>query len=258
MDEFNLLIILAASTLAGAFNALAGGGTFFLFPALIEVGLTPIVANATSASALITGYASSALTFRQHITRIVRDDQRHCLIIVLISLLGSVIGAVALGYISAHAFKQLIPVLLLIATLLFAYGGRISQHLTQQAQHPVLSYALILMVSVYGGFFGAGMGIMLMFALALIYPSIHHQLAIKHLLSLSITLVSVMVFIYLDLINYRFQWIAIIGAIIGGYLGSRLSLVIPSKTLKVTIVVLGFALTIAYAYQTYAPLSLNP
>ena len=157
MPWAELTLVLLSALIAGAVNALAGGGTLLLFPALVALGLSPVVANATAASALLMGYATSAYAFRAELRQLlgVVEQRRQVHKLIALTLLGSSLGAYALTQISAASFAFFIPLLLLFATLLFAYGNALHQQLQKHLRNgfTYYAYALLLLVSIYGGFF---------------------------------------------------------------------------------------------------------
>lgn len=163
LDLWNYLLVFGAAMVAGLFNALSGGGTLFLFPVLLNVGLIPVVAAATSAATLLTGYAYRDL---------LKHWDRQIFVLLLVAVLGSIFGAYGLTIVSEEVFKNLIPILLLLATLLFILSDKLVKFGALGVKQSLSLLLLLFLTSVYGGFFGAGMGIMLMVTLQFFYKNI--------------------------------------------------------------------------------------
>lgn len=240
------LLLAGAGLLAGVINALAGGGTFFSFPVFLSLGLPPIVANASNAAAVLPAHPLAAWSARQHLS-----NYPHLWRLILISLIGAVLGALALNQVGNQQFKIAIPYLLGIATILFAYGQQLQAWLMGQREHQVLGVlGLIIMGSIaaYGGFFSAGMGVMLMAGLLLIGV---HDLAvnnaIKNLLGGLVNLVAVLIWAWQGLIDWSVVPMAFVGAVIGGLLGARIGRYLPAVWLRRVVIVMGGSLTLIYA-----------
>lgn len=242
------LLLAGAGLLAGVINALAGGGTFFSFPVFLSLGLPPIVANASNAAAVLPAHPLAAWSARQHLS-----GYPYLWRLVCITLIGAVLGALALNQVGNQHFKTAIPYLLGIATLLFAYGQQIQVWLIGQRGHQALgALGLIIMGSIaaYGGFFSAGMGVMLMAGLLLI--GIHDLAlnnAIKNLLGGLVNLVAVLIWAWQGLIDWSVVPAAFAGAVVGGLLGAKLSLYVSVQVLRRMVIGVGSALTLFYAYQ---------
>lgn len=220
----DLLLLLIAGFAAGLLNAVAGGGTFLTLPALIAAGLPPVSANATATFAALPGYLGSAWAFRHDM----RAEGRLGLAAqVGLAALGSVIGALLLIVTPGAAFLGLVPWLMLLATVLFAAGP----FLLRRARAAGAGMAgrggaalTILAVSIYGGYFNGGLGIMLLAALGLLgYRDLHNMNGLKNALSAVLSLISVLTFIAAGLIVWP-EALAMAGAAtLGGYLGARQS-----------------------------------
>ena len=187
-----LAFLFLAGLLGGFLNSVAGGGSFVTFPALLLVGLPPVSANATNTFASCSGYLSGAYAFRSDLDRHRRELPR----LLLVSLLGGLIGAWLLLRTPESVFRDAIPWLLLFATVLFAFGGRLNQWLARLGsvhRHAsllgrLLLLALLLAVSVYGGFFNAGLGIIILSYLALAgYTDLNAMNGIKLLVSSAVS-----------------------------------------------------------------------
>jgi uncharacterized protein len=195
------ILLFFAGALAGAMNAVAGGGSFVAFPTLLFTGVPPIPANATNTLSLWVGTAVSGGAYRRHL----KLPRRVLLPLVSMGLLGGLAGALLLIKTPAHTFLRLIPWLMLAATLLFTFGrhptGRLSAGISHQASNAALAGASFfeLLVAIYGGYFGGGIGIMnlAMFA-ALGMTDIHEMNALKIVLVAVINGVAAVTFIATD------------------------------------------------------------
>ena len=252
-------VIVLAGFGAGALNAVAGGGTFLSFPALLATGMPPIMANASNSVALWPGSLAAAWAFRVELWRFRRILPG----LSVLALAGGVGGGLLLLSISNALFTHLIPWLLLLATLVFAYSQQIS--LWVHKRSPTSStepgaqgakkigiggYCFQLLVSIYGGFFGAGMGILMLAALAIQgFADLHEVNALKNWLSALIYSVTVLTFILAGAISWPHTLVMLVAATIGGYGGARLARRIPAIWLKRFIVSVGGLLAIYYFYK---------
>ena len=248
MTEF---LLFTAAFFAGAINAVAGGGTFLVFPALIFAGVPPIVANATSTMAVWPGTLASIAAYRREI-----KTQLHTLpSLFIISLLGGLAGAWVLLHTPEKLFTFLIPYLLLAATLLFAFGGTIIAAVREKLgfihRHSRLilwtSAALQLGIAFYGGYFGAGIGILMLAMLQLRgLSNIHEMNGIKTVLGGAINGVAVVTFILMDAINWPKALLMMAGAIMGGYGGAALARRLPPTWVRGIVIAIGSGMTIYF------------
>nr|WP_231379798.1 sulfite exporter TauE/SafE family protein [Polaromonas sp. CG_9.11] len=244
---------------AGAVNAMAGGGTFFSFPAMLAVGLPPVVANASNSVALWPGSLSGAWAYRQELARY----KRYLLPMGMASFLGGAAGGLLLLAAGDARFAALIPWLLAFATGLFAFSPQLSTALKRirpaQAE-PVgtahgagspIGWFVQLLVSVYGGFFGAGMGILMMASLAIGgHEDVQHINALKNLLSAVIYSVTVVTFIVAGAVSWPHTLVMVLTATLGGYWGARMARKIQGPWLRRMVIAVGSALTVYYFYKT--------
>lgn len=248
---------LAASAVgAGAINAVAGGGTLLTFPTLLFFGTSSIVANATSTLALVIGTAGSAFGYRQHLKSI-RSWLRW---FIPVSLLGGLIGSVLLTHTSTTTFSKLVPFLILFATVLFLLQGVFRQfagaHFAAENQgiSPRIWAAIGFQfaVAIYGGYFGAGIGILMLATLGFIgLHNIHEMNALKTILGSLINLVAALWFAAAGLIDWPRMGVMSLGALTGYYLGSHYAQRIPQKRVRQIIMLIGFALTAITFYQQF-------
>jgi len=235
-------------------NAVAGGGSFVAFPTLLFTGVPPIPANATNTLSLWVGTAVSGGAYRRHLNL----PRRVLLPLVSMGLLGGLAGALLLIKTPAHTFLRLIPWLMLAATLLFTFGrhltGRLSAGISHQASNAAVAGASFfeLLVAIYGGYFGGGIGIMnlAMFA-ALGMTDIHEMNALKIVLVAVINGVAAVTFIATDSIVWPQALVMIVGAGLGGYASAHYAQKLPQSLVRATIITLGVGMTIYFFLKAY-------
>jgi uncharacterized membrane protein YfcA len=235
-------------------NAVAGGGSFVAFPALLFTGVPPIAANATNTLSLWVGTAVSGGAYRRHL-----DLPRHILFpLISMSLLGGLAGALFLIKTPAHTFLRVIPWLMLGATLLFTFGrhltGRISAGISHQASNAAIAGASLfeLLVAVYGGYFGGGIGIMnLALFAALGMTDIHAMNALKVVLVAVINGVAAVTFIATGSIVWPQAGVMIVGAGLGGYFAAHYAQKLPQYLVRAMVIALGSGMTIYFFLKAY-------
>lgn len=249
------LLLLSASALgAGALNAIAGGGSFLTFPALVWTGLPPIVANATSAVAVSPGYLGSALGFRRELAEL-PAARRHAE--ALICALGGLAGAGLLLVTPARLFSAAVPWLLLFATVLFALGPRLvaarrardaSMSAPSSSSASLRAQRLgLFAVAVYGGYFNGGLGILLMALYTLTgESSLNTANALKNLNSLVLSLLSVAAFAWAGAVAWPQALVMMVAATLGGFIGARLARRLPAAWVRTGVVLTGLAMTAAF------------
>ena len=247
-------MLFTAALLGGALNAVAGGGSFIAFPALLFSGVPPVPANATNTVALWTGLVFSGGAFRQHLN--VRPRVLWALLAV--SLAGGIVGAVLLLRTPAHTFMEVLPWLMLSATLLFILGGSSSRTpIGAVSGEPGLKAIALasffqLLVAIYGGYFGGGMGIVILAMLAAFgMADIHAMNALKTVLSSATNGVAVIVFILSHAVYWRQAVVMIAGAALGGYFGARYSLRLPQHWVRRFVITIGSGMTIYFFLRAY-------
>jgi uncharacterized membrane protein YfcA len=251
MSTWDIVLIGFAAFCAGAMNSVAGGGTFFSFPALLAAGVPPVAANASNSVALWPASLSGAWAYRRELARY----KRYLIPMGITSLIGGVGGGLLLLATEDATFSKLIPWLLLFATVLFAFAGRISAWLRSadagKPENSAVALAGQAVVSVYGGFFGAGMGILMLASLAMAgHDDVHEINAIKNLLSAIIYSVTVVTFVIAGAVSWPHTVIMLATATLGGYWGATVARKIPAQWLRRFIIGVGFTLTIFYFYKT--------
>lgn len=237
--------------LAGGINSVAGGGSFLTFPALIFTGVAPIQANTTSTVAVWPGSIASIGAYRGELAKL----RGGLLMPTVMSLIGGIIGSILLLKTSQSFFSQLVPYLLLVATLLFAFGKYITDWVRAQfgsrsgarseSRRSFIGAAIVqLVIAVYGGFFGAGMGIILLATFAILgMEDIHSMNAQKALLTTFINGVAVVTFVVAGAIIWPKAILMIVGAVLGGYFGGYFAQKIDPRLVRRCVIVYGFALT---------------
>ncbi len=263
MEELThyLLLILAAA-LGGAINAVAGGGTLVTFPTLYSVlGGTSVagaavIANATSTVALVPGSLASAWGYRHEL----EASRRWVWVLALPSLLGGVVGSLLLVVVREQVFKNLVPWLILTATALLALQPSIARWTGIGKPHAVPSpgttasvVAFQLLVAIYGGYFGAGIGILMLSSLAFMgLADIHQMNALKTLLATLINGVSVVVFVASGKVHWPYAGAMLVAAVVGGYAGARIARRLDKNLVRRIVVTIGWVLAAFYFYRTYA------
>lgn len=255
MTFLQICLLLGASVLGGTLNAVAGGGSFITVPALNFTGVPLINANTTSTVALWPGSVASTGAYRRELAKL----NRFLLLLTSgISIIGGILGAILLLKTPQQAFASLFPFLLLSATLLFTFGknltSQIHKYMPSFEQKSNLSPWMIVLVSVvqflialYGGYFGGGIGILMLAALELIgMENIHEMNALKTLLASCINGVAVVTFIIAGAVLWIQALIMIAGAIIGGYGGAYFARKLNPMIVRVFVIVIGFSMTIYF------------
>ena len=252
---FNFAMLFVAAFTGGAMNAVAGGGSFFSFPALLFVGLDPKIANATNTVALWPGSAASVGAYRREL----HTQREAARTLAGVSLGGGLLGALLLLRTPSDVFSQLLPYLMLGATMLFALSPRINSYVRRLdvkrsdvagdaaslAGSKKRSMVLQAIISIYGGFFGGGIGILMLATLALMgLEDIHEMNALKTLLATLINGIAVLTFVLARAVAWPEALVMAVGAILGGYGGAALSRRIEPRHVRTFVMVVGFALSV--------------
>lgn len=247
---FAAVVVFLAGVLAGAINSIAGGGTLISFPALLWIGRDPIVANATNTVAIWPGSLAGAYGFRRELSTV-----RHWLLLLVIpSLIGGAAGSWLLLRTPTSTFERLVPFLILGATILLALQEMITARLGVLArahENPTRGWVTFvflfqLLVGIYGGYFGAGMGILMLAALGLIGLTDMHQMnGLKNVLAVCINGIAAIYFAFAKAVVWGDVVIMMGGTIIGGYLGARVARRLGRKFVRGAVVVIGVVMTVA-------------
>jgi uncharacterized membrane protein YfcA len=248
------IFIFVAGVMGGAINSVAGGGSFIAFPALLFIGVPPIPANATNTIALWTGAAASGGAYRKKL-----DVARRVMAPLFVaSFIGGLAGAILLLKTPAQTFLRVLPWLTLGATLLFAFGKKLAGNRRSVIEHESSTAALAgatlfqLVVAVYGGYFGGGMGIVMLAMLAVLgMTDIHSMNALKSVMAFVINGVAVVTFILARAVYWKPGGVMIVGAILGGYIGARYALKLPQAWVRVFVVLVGTGMTVYFFVKAY-------
>ncbi|MHB8147761.1 MAG: sulfite exporter TauE/SafE family protein [Vulcanimicrobiaceae bacterium] len=234
----------AAAFFGGAINSVAGGGSFLTFPALIFAGVPPIPANATNNAAMWVGTIGGARGYWKD----VREHKRLLISVASVSSVGALLGAVLLLRTPAVTFAHLIPWLLLFATGVFAASPLLTRHAPDGIpSHSPWQIVLQFFVSIYGGYFGAGMGILMLAILTFTgLPSFNATNGMKNVLSVVINGMALIPFLLARIIDWRFALPMAVIALMGGYFGAKFFRRVPATLARVVVITIGIAMTIAF------------
>lgn len=242
------LMLFVAGFIASSINAVAGGGSLVSFPMLIGVGLPSLPANATNSVALWPGSLSSAFAFRSYWDEVKKELG----LMAPGTIIGAILGAWLLTATTQEAFDVAVPILIGLATLLLAFQAQIKK-LGSGSKLPAWAAAgLQFLVALYGGYFGAGMGILMLAVLGVhAEGDIHRHNAIKNLLAVVINIVASTILIVQGLVNPVAAGFLMAGAILGGFLSGRLSQKVKADSLRWGIVVYGVIMTVVFAAKLF-------
>ncbi len=247
-------LLAAASVAAGAINAIAGGGTLLTFPSLLAV-IHPVAANATSTLALLPGSMAGAWGYRKELA----DSKPMLKLLWIPSLIGGILGSLAVTRFPEKVFETLVPWLLVVASSLLLLQRPIARWLgthPHEKPHGRTVAGIIFfqfLVGMYGGYFGAGIGILMLSSLAFMgIPDIHRMNALKTVLGSLINGVTVIIFIIEGVVVWKYAAVMAVGAIIGGYFGARGARRLPASYVRVIVVIVGFGVAAYTFYKRFA------
>lgn len=252
-----LTFLFGAGFLAGIVNSIAGGGSFITFPSLLFVGVNPISANATNTFSSCAGYLSGAYALREELYKYKADIPK----LVISSVIGGITGAWLLLKTPEALFQQAIPWLLLFSTLLFIFGGTVNRYFTERTvsyKHASLVASVILLlllfaICVYGGFFNAGLGIIVLSYLALAgHSDINVMNGMKLLISSVVSLIAIVLFIHDEVIAWYEGSIVLIGTLLGGYAAAHLSKRLSQRNVRGFIIFASCLITTYFFFDVYA------
>lgn len=247
------LILVAVSTAAGALNSVAGGGSFLTFPTLLFLGVPAVPANATNKVALWPGAAAGASAYHREL----RVMGKRLIPLSIISIGGGYLGALLLLVTPNDAFQALVPWLLLVATVVFAFGGPLVAWLRRHEMvvddHPhrrsnrIWGYIVQVVIAVYGGFFGGGIGILMLAALTLTgMENLNEMNGLKNLLATCINGVATVTFVVSGIVLWPEAIAMLVGAILGGYAGAAIARKVNPKLVRAFVIIVGVVLTIYF------------
>ncbi|MGB2079903.1 MAG: sulfite exporter TauE/SafE family protein [Vibrio sp.] len=254
MIDFAALFL--AGFVGGILNSIAGGGSFITFPALVFAGVPPLLANATNTFASSAGYLSGVFAFRRQL----KAHKKEVILTICASLFGGGLGAVLLLNTSESNFQKAIPWLLLFASLLFIFGGKANQMLKQftlNQRHAlkiefVLLTLVLVSVCIYGGFFNAGLGIVVLSYLTLAgHTNINVMNGIKLVVSSSVSLIAIVLFIFHGSIAWLEGSFVLLGTLLGGYYSAQVSMRLPQIYIRYFVIFISCVTTAYFFYITY-------
>lgn len=254
-DPVAILLLVAAGFMGGLINAIAGGATFFTFPAMMAAGLSPVAANASNTVSLAPASFTAFLAMRRYI-----PDMRAVLPpFITLGLLGGAFGAWLVLWLGDARFRAAVPWLLLIATVMFAAGPhlvRVANAAKNRGGNSTLAlrafaYLMQAFVGIYGGFFGAGMGMITLASLSLFgFADLRAMNALKNLFVSLCNGVAIIVFVAANAVSWPHALIMMAGAVAGGYAGGRIGNRLPQKIGRAIIITVGTILTTVYFIRT--------
>lgn len=251
MAPLDYVWLTLAAVAAGLINALAGGGTLITFPVLTAVGVPNVAASITNTVALCPGYFGATLAQREDL----KGQERRLRWLVPASILGGVLGGVALLYSGERLFKTLIPFLILMASGLMAVQDPLRAWLLRRAKQrggaaslPEAGAALpVALAAVYGGYFGAGLSVIVLATLGLILDDTLTRLnALKQAISLSVNVAAALFFVFTGQVVWLAAGVMAVGALLGGALGGRLAGRIKPQTLRYLVIGIGVVVAVVY------------
>ncbi len=249
MQAATSILLFGAAAIGGAINSVAGGGSFVAFPALLFAGVPAVPANATNTIALWPGSLASAIAYRREL----HDVRAELPPLGAASLAGGLAGALLLLKTSEGTFVLLIPWLLLFATLLFSFGTPLAKRITRGAQASLAAAVIAqFAISVYGGYFGGGMGVMMLAVLSLLGMSdIHRMNALKTSLATLVNGVAVVAFIWNGAVAWAPGAVMIAGGVGGGYVGAAIARRVSPAVVRNLVLVVAWAMTLYFFVKTY-------
>ena len=242
------IVLTVAAFLGGALNALAGGGSLVTFPALLFAGLNPIDANATSVVALFPGTFSSVWAYRRSILGITEVSVTG---FVILSLLGGLVGALLLLFTPTSVFAGLVPWLVLFATIVFAVGNFAPLEVIRRLKvGPRGALVVHFIISIYGGYFGGGIGFLMLAALTLFgMRDINAMNGLKMALVGVMTVTATVAFVIADVVRWPEAFPMLVASVVGGYVAAKGAQRLDQRLIKGFVVVLGAGLTVFFFWR---------
>ncbi len=259
--DWHWIWLIVAGFLAGVLNAVAGGGSFLLFPAMLGTGMLPVQANATNTVALWPGQLTSVAAYREDI----RKNRRLAWPMGLAGLLGGTAGALVLLHTPQTTFMHLVPWLLLVAATIFAVSRPVSRWLERvklarrertkvEMVHPpqrVLIFLVTIVVCFYIGYFGAGAGFLIITELSLFgFEDLNEINALKVVSTTMANGIAFLIFVIGGEVEWRYCLLAMVACAIGGYMSARLARLVPQSVLRGLVIVIGFSMAAWYFWKS--------
>ncbi len=250
LDAGDVAALAGAGLVGGFVNAIAGGGSLIVFPVMVASGLGTVPANVTNSVALWPGYLGNVASLRDQIADQWRSERRRVVVMCLLAAIGTVAGALLLLVTPTAAFDAVVPVLVIAATLLLGFGPRIKAKLGHGVTRDGALGAAVTFAGVYGGYFGGGLGVILLAVLGLTYAGgIRAQNALKALLQVVVSTAALLVFVIGGPIDWTVVGVVAPAALVGGFVGGRLTRLISETWLRRVVVVFGLAVGIWLAVR---------
>jgi len=255
MPIISYILTALAAVAAGMINALAGGGTLITFPILMAIGLPAVSANVTNTVALLPGYLGGTMAQFSDL----KDQKKRLLSLIPAGALGGLLGGVLLLHTGEKLFTQLVPFLILLASTLLAIQNPVRMWLTRRQEEgkakpasELWAFFPVFAAAIYGGYFGAGLSVIILAVLGLIMnDSLTRLNAIKQVIAFSANGAAALVFVFSGKVNWMVALVMAIGALFGGSLGGRLASRVKPITLRWIVVSIGFTVGIIYLVKTF-------
>ena len=243
-----IILLLIIGFIGGVLNAVAGGSSLITFPALMAMGLPPVVANATNFFGLIASNAAALPAYRRELREVIPQ----IIPLLLLSGVGGLVGALLLLVSDPQVFIALIPFLILFATLMFAFGDKVKTFLDQLHAGHALGLTILFLSAIYGGYFGAGLGIILLAVVQIFgFREYNQANAIKNLLGTFFSVISILIFGFGGLINWPYAAVMVVGSTIGGYSGGIMAKRFDNTTLRKALIIYGLLLSGIYFLRNF-------
>lgn len=245
MDAGEFALIASAGLAAGTINTIVGSGSLVTFPALLAVGYSPLAANVTNTVGLVLGSASGAHGYRREL----RGQRTRIRLVLPAAALGAVSGAALLLWLPGGTFERVVPFLILLAVVLMVFQGRMADWVTRwrrtvnpgaSREAEVLAVVFVYLSAIYGGYFGAAQGVILIALLGVFLPdTLQRTNGLKNLIAVVVNAVAAILFAFFAPVDWRAALPLALGAVTGGQLGAWLARRLPSTVLRAVIVVVG-------------------
>jgi uncharacterized protein len=249
MTPQTILLLLGAGLLGGAANAMAGGATLITFPAMLAAGLPPITANASNAASVVFGNLMGVVSERKQLPANVNTWTKD----IAAAIIGGALGGMLLLATPDKYFQTAVPLLIGIATIIFAFSKPIQATIKKSlgtSDGGLIRAAMIFLACIYGGYFGAGLGVILMAVLsATTQLELRSANAVKNLFGVLANLAAIAWFLWQSVIRFPETGVMIVGCIAGGLIGGKLLQTIPSTTVRQAVIVVGAVMTLVYAIK---------
>ena len=247
---FDIVLLFVAGVLGGMLNAVAGGGTFITFPALVFVGVPPVAASITNTVALTPGYLGATMAQARDLV----GQRRRLWLLVPTGAIGGVVGGLLLVNTSEKLFEALVPFLILLASALLGFQTRLRGWVVARAEragHATLPEFWVVfpvfLASIYGGYFGAGLSVIILAVLALVIDDTLTRLnGLKQAIAFAVNVAAAIFFLFSGRVVWSAALVMMVGALLGGVIGGRLASRIKAETLRRVVVTIGVIVSIIY------------